>query len=524
MAVESCFIYYLNPLKNKHIYDATLYISLLKPFIQVLMSEAPITQRTVKSKYSFNQSGEPVDISYIDTTVRKCLRVALLRKYLVSRSEKLAVGDQAYIQNMALLSTELFNWDNPGSFDLLVEGSEFFKIAELLGDFFVILYSYSFIRNPLYQNAYRLFKDHVSGLTLTSDLSKLESVMAETDLAAEELVKFIDQYLIASQSRKPASLPSFSLNSNRGGMTGSLFKDFPFNATSTFSTMEVENVLGFNVTYKFVPPVANLNNFNKIVRVDKASINRLYETFQLIKSQHLVHHVKPFEQTGAIDIENFYRRFSDCLVFEDEYKKVSLSTRFNLLFLFDNSCSINDNKKRLMQAISSLLLLTVKDFPEIFSQLVAYAQNTEGTKVVALRKLADCKVQDIRNMDRILHIQSTGVNHDVFALHKVLRLHEKQLFQRKSTKTVAIIIGDAWPISVAGNVQEEQEVLMQNIRQRFKDLIIIYVAIDENRHPRDLSYDYFIRQKSEDFSLSYFLHQFTAVIKHIISKYNQSCR
>lgn len=520
--IDATFLYYFNPLDDNLIYDASLYLSLLKPYIQLLNNKLPLAQRTVRSKYSVNDSNEPLDISYIDTAVRKCLRVAMLRKYLVSREEKFAECDHAYIQNLALISTELFNWDNPGSYDLLVEGSEFFMIAEMLGDIFVVLFSYSFIRNPLYQKAYRLFRDKIESLSRISHYSDLNAAMVEIDIAAEELVHFIDQYLISSPKDSPTPIPSLWLNSNNCVLSGRLFKNIPFDSTQVFSEMELENVLGFTVAYKYLPPVVNLNSFNRFVRIDKTHINRLYETLQLIKAQHLSHQIKSFEQTGAIDVENFYRRHSDCLVFEEDITRVSFRSKFNILYLLDNSCSINDNKKRTMQLIMSLMLLTIKDFPEIFSHLIAYAQNTEGYKVVAIRKLLDCKVEDVKSIEKVMHIHSSGINHDIFALHKVLKLHAKTLFRTKSTKTIAILIGDAWPISVDGDVLEEQKLLIQTIRHDYKDLIIIYIAVDANRHPRDLSYDYYISQKSGEFSMNVFLDQFSPVIKEIIKLYNKS--
>jgi len=518
--IDASFLYFGNPLYNNQIYDASLYVSLLKPYIKLFESKMPLTQRTVKSRYSVNASNEPLDISSIDSAVRKCIRIALQRKHLTSKVPRLAEYDQAYAENLALVSSDMFNWDNPGSYDLLVDGSEFFKVAEILGDFIVILYSRSFIRNPLYQEAYQLFREKVSSLSFSSSKSKAKSEMSGIDLAAEEIVSFIDQHLIASNKQASPQIPYFPLNSNRSEFSGIQFKQIHDDAVNAFATMQFETILGHNVAFKFMPPVTSNNGFNRLVRIDKLYTNRLYETFQEIRSQHLCHHFRPFEQTGAIDIENFYRRHSDCLVFADDSKKPVLKSRFNMLFLFDNSCSINDNKKRCMQAISSLIFMTIRDFPEIFSHLLAYAQNTAGTKVVALRKLVDCKAQEVRNLERMFHIHSSGVNHDIFALHKILSLHDRALFQSTNTKTVAILIGDAWPISVSGDVQEEQEELLQDIRRRYKELIILYIAIDENRPPRDLSYDYYISQKSDAFSISTFLNQFTPVIRQIIQKHN----
>ena len=519
IAPDAAFLYFYNPLSNKSIFEGTMYLSTLKRMIKNLNSEYPLLPQTIKSRYSMTLAGDPMDITYIYNSIRECLRVSLIRTTLRSTCETLRNFEAGFVDNLALLSRELFNWDNTGKYDLLVEPAEFIKIAEQLGDLLIILYSYSFIRNPLYQNTFELFRTKRNSILPYDRYTGMNSRLMEIDNAALEITCYVDKYLISSPSSNSAQLPSLNLNSNSGFSMQRLSQNIPYDTLMNFSVFEeMENILGYNLKFRFYIPAVIQNKFNHVTKVRKKYINSLCNNLIRIRSENCSTITRLFEQSGEIDIDNIHRREADGLIFKDELKKIKLRSKFNMVFLIDNSCSINDTKKGTMQQILSLLLMTINSFPELFEKVIAYAQNTDGPGTVALRKLIDEKAGEIRNLGKVMHINQAGINYDIFALYKIIKIHLKDLSAPKITNII-ILVGDAWPIGVAGDVIAEQKKVINYLRSAYKNLIIIYIATDPNRHPRDLSYDYFLSQQSSEFSMDIFISQFSYTISQILKQH-----
>ena len=170
-----------------------------------------------------------------------------------------------------------------------------------------------------------------------------------------------------------------------------------------------------------------------------------------------------------------------------------------------------------MQKIIALLVLVIKEHPDIFQTIHAYAQ--KGTaKTVSLTPLVEGNTRQIKKFGSLLYFNCKTVNYDPFALNEILQ-RNNAVFNSKSDNAIPLIfvIGDAWPVSMEKDSKREGTDIMRNLRELYPRMVIINIASNPCFNPDELGYDYYITIKSDSFSIASFKKDFEQVILKVVN-------
>ncbi len=190
---------------------------------------------------------------------------------------------------------------------------------------------------------------------------------------------------------------------------------------------------------------------------------------------------------------------------------------FNVFFLVDNSCSIPSKINTLQQVLTLLVSVMIRH-PEIFRSLFAYAQ--KGTsKTVKLTPLIEGEqASKVKNFGSLLYFNCKNVNYDPYALHEILYLNEN-IVRRDRHINLVFIVGDAWPVSFEKSAKEEGMEIMQLLRKKYTNTLLINFATNPTYKPEELGYDYYVNLTSSVFDIASFKLQFQKVILKILNDY-----
>lgn len=277
---------------------------------------------------------------------------------------------------------------------------------------------------------------------------------------------------------------------------------------------KTKKINGVDVLIEYKPSYSHNREYEKISKAVEMHIDPISRELARIYSTRTIPCQEDCENNGDIAPVDYYRAKADVKIFTQTYQKTDPYSMFYVMALVDNSCSINDNKKRVMGEILTLLVNTIIAHPDKFTHLCAYAQQSDGNRAVTLRRLIDCPVPELANPSSILHLVSSGVNYDAYAAHEIVTTHADQF---ETARPLLIVCGDSFPVSNSGeDVILETKKIFKSLKEKYPRLITMCLAVDCRYQPYEM-YDYFVSLATEQ-PFSNFINGFTLMIEKILKK------
>lgn len=475
----------------------------------------------ITSSYATDSNGNPIDITNIFKTVNVILRKIAIESSLKCYDPDFKPLIDDYLINLAMISNNPFDHSGNDIETILIKDMVKFSLG--LGELFPQIFYDQIYENDHNSEAFyqlNLKSEPVRKMIIDIlNYRKLKLCLAKIDRIALDITLYLDQWGLGVSEEADTSP-----NIEYGGPLmpgpnlvniGSIFdvtklSDINVGFHKTSSEINGES---FIVEYK--PSLNQPKNYESKSKAVAPYVSKLTKEITRIYSSNEKEYHEDFQISGDISPTDYYRVKGDVRIFTDTFTMVNPESIFYCMILIDNSCSINDNKKKIMGSILTLFVNTLISHPDKFVHLAAYAQHSSGNRVVTLRRLIDSPVSSISDPSSILHLTSSGVNYDPYAAHEIVTSHS-QYFGRIS-RPLLIVIGDTWPVSQTGkDVKEETRTIFNILKTKYPSLITMNMTVDPNYDPSEL-YDFFVSISSGD-ALDKFVKGFSSMIENFVRK------
>jgi len=513
--------------------EATAYNIILQLGMKQLDANIGDCSINIESINHKDENGKKINLNSIYVNIFSGIKKYLVQ-LILSKTSIISKNQQKYQSCLFLNDYHFFDYVTKSKeLDIVIPAEIFFYYYVNYNDRFPGLFYREICRSLFYQEAIAEFD---KALTPVRELIYNEEQYDIYSLidqkwkmieAAKQITHFIDRTNIRTgehtydfKDGRPRSNNS-QVPHGRKSRTNNRSQLMLFEGEGIRSQ---KNVGGTQVKYEVLQALRFPYDYKQYVNLVHNYKSEINTALSRIFIKYISKREKSYEETGEVDIENWYRRKLDQYIFRDMVTETNPANRFNMFFLIDNSCSINKDKQLVMKQLIVLFSEVIKSHPEKFNSLVAYSQNSSGNKMVSMRQLV-CKkkVSELTDSDlyKLLHLKQSGVNYDILAMLNMLDKHLTGKSQSDGINLV-IAVGDAWPVSygLAGkaDVKEEQETVFNMIRKKH-DVIITYYAVNQLYDPRSLHYDYFISLKSDSNNpMEKFVKQFPGMIDEILKQ------
>ena len=509
-------------LSSRDAFDCSLYFlietALQDSYERLVQPDKP----NIMSKFSMmvleNGTKKSIDLSYQYPLIYSCFVRLLLANKLNMAGGVLKEIRKTFIRGLHLGDEYYFSHYDT-EFDVTISPERFIQIYSRYGDLALLKFFNPIKYSPLYKAQWKLLEKKTK--ELYADRASVLRKNRLIDRMTREIIAFGDRsnLHVGHPGKVNLGLDSPILPRGRKLDDLAMLDVFRLDQIMNEGYRQTFVINGQGVEVELKPALHQISAMEydlikqETQHIVKPISKKLLEFNNQSNGKKTISH---FEKTGGMDIENWYRRDFDGLVFQQEYTTITLRTKLKLVFLIDNSISISPEKQKFIKQIGTTLIEVARAFPQNFPQIIAYAQHSSGNKKVTLHHLADVRTESLSNPSKLLHLDRSGVNYDMYAARVVVDLHKDQL---KEGKTMFILLGDSWPIGLKEDVKVESRKIIQSIKKDFPNLILTYLATNKQYDPLLLGFDHYIEISSSD-SVNEFAKYFIKMIEEIHNTQN----
>lgn len=500
---------------------ATMYLVLQTLCYQSLQELSPMDNTTkVFSVNAKDKDGSALDITGIYTTLQILLRKRVIDANLLRFEEGLAQSHADFLYH--LLCKSMIPFDHAG---FMTDRS--ILIDELAQH--CIGFSYLFPQMH-FKNAYD--DNHVRAAfnELNSRAEQLEDIqfdltglrvqqqMTRISETAHMLTRYLDHWGLSLSKE-----PDHNTNGSRVAVTEAGGGRRTINCGDLIMATNINQLRGGIPHARFINGQRIIIEYLPAFQLDSLYAARSHAVAPFVEQlqQELANICAKLEVTISEDCEqngdicalDKYRDQADMRIFTNIYQQIDPRSKFYLMLLVDNSCSININKQRIMADILCLLVNLIMERPEMFTHVAAYSQHSTGNRNVTMRQLLDAPASEIADPSSIVHLTSSGVNYDAYAAAELVASHREDFGE---ARPLLILIGDSWPVSHSGeDVKNESRNIYRTIKEENPRLITFYFSVDQCHEPTDF-YDYVVKMNTTFSGLSDFIEGFTRMVEKVL--------
>ena len=449
----------------------------------------------------------------------KAFREFVLINYLLKQSAILKELYPDFLFSMSALVENNFVKKPSNDLDVIISTEVFVRLVCIFRKKLPLLFYHQMVYSHLYQKISGKILKELSKIEIDfSSFSDSYNKSYKIEQTALSILHEIDETALRSE------IKGYSLQKGVGSNTNVLGRKLMNNRFFAFLEDSDEEVVEYyqseanNIQFmvQILKPRHLPNRFDamkkELANETRAVSNAIFK----LKTQKEQHR-KFINYSGILNAQRIYRKnLEDTRFFRVNERADRWSNCFNVGMLIDNSCSI-PSKVPSLQKIIALLVLVIKEHPDIFQTIHAYAQ--KGTaKTVSLTPLVEGNTRQIKKFGSLLYFNCKTVNYDPFALNEILQ-RNNAVFNSKSDNAIPLIfvIGDAWPVSMEKDSKREGTDIMRNLRELYPRMVIINIASNPCFNPDELGYDYYITIKSDSFSIASFKKDFEQVILKVVN-------